>query len=61
MPIFERLNQAVAGMSVSFPSCCYDLAREPELVAERRSASRDISRQLGCSAFPLDPPAQGRR
>jgi IclR family transcriptional regulator, KDG regulon repressor len=57
IPIFDRMNQAVAGMSVSFPSFRYDLAREPELVAELRNASRDISRQLGCTAFPLDPPA----
>jgi IclR family KDG regulon transcriptional repressor len=57
IPIFDRMNQAVAGMSVSFPSFRYDLAREPELVAELRKASREISRQLGCTAFPLDPPA----
>lgn len=55
IPIFDRLNQVVAGLSVSFPSFRYDLAREPELVAELRDASRDISRQLGCTAFPLDP------
>ena len=55
IPIFDRLNQVVAGLSVSFPSFRYDLAREPELVAELREASRDISRQLGCTAFPLDP------
>jgi len=54
IPIFDRLNQVVAGLSVSFPSFRYDLAREPELVAELREASRDISRQLGCTTFPLD-------
>lgn len=56
IPIFDRLNQAVAGMSVSFPSFRYDTAREPELVAMLREASRDISRQLGCTAFPLGAP-----
>ena len=55
IPIFDRLNQAVAGMSVSFPTFRYDTAREPQLVAELRDASRDISRQLGCTHFPLDP------
>ena len=61
IPIFDRLNQAVAGMGVSFPTFRYDTAREPELVTELRSASRDISRQLGCTAFPLDPPAARQR
>ncbi len=61
IPIFDRLNQVVAGLSVSFPSFRYDLAREPVLVAELREASRDISRQLGCTAFPLDPTAPKSR
>jgi len=61
IPIFDRMNQVVAGLSVSFPTFRYDLAREPELVAGLRNASRDISRQLGCTVFPLDPPDTGRR
>ena len=61
IPIFDRLNQVVAGLSVSFPTFRYDLAREPELVAMLRDASRDISRQLGCSAFPLDTPEPALR
>ncbi len=61
IPIFDRHNQVVAGLSVSFPTFRYDTAREPELVAGLRNASRDISRQLGCTVFPLDPPATGRR
>ena len=61
IPIFDRLNQVVAGLSVSFPTFRYDQAREPELVAALRDASRDISRQLGCTAFPLDAPAAARR
>jgi IclR family transcriptional regulator, KDG regulon repressor len=54
IPVFDRLNQVVAGISVSFPSFRYDLAREPELVAMLRDASRDMSRALGCTRFPLD-------
>ena len=62
IPIFDRLNQPIAGMSVSFPTFRYDTAHEPELVAMLRDASRDISAQLGCTQFPLDPPAPaGRR
>jgi IclR family transcriptional regulator, KDG regulon repressor len=61
IPIFDRHNQVVAGLSVSFPTSRYDVAREPELVAMLRDASRDISRQLGCTQFPLDPPEDKRR
>jgi IclR family transcriptional regulator, KDG regulon repressor len=61
IPIFDRGNQVMAGLSVSFPTFRYDTAREPELVAMLRDASRDISRQLGCTSFPLDPPDTGRR
>ena len=61
IPLFDRLNQVVAGLSVSFPTFRYDTAREPELVAMLREASRDISRQLGCSTFPLGAPEVTRR
>jgi IclR family KDG regulon transcriptional repressor len=61
IPLFDRHNQVVAGLSVSFPTFRYDEAREPELVAMLRDASRDISRQLGCTNFPLDPPEPARR
>ena len=57
IPIFDRQNQVIAGLSVSFPTFRYDVAREPELVAMLRDASRDISQQLGCTVFPLDLPA----
>lgn len=60
IPIFDRMCQVIAGLSVSFPTFRYDVAREPELVQMLAEASRDISRQLGCSAFPLDPPAPRR-
>ncbi len=62
IPIFDRLNQVVAGLSVSFPIFRYDESFEPELVKMLRDASRDISAQLGCTQFPLDPPpAPARR
>ena len=61
IPIFDRLSQVVAGLSVSFPTFRYDTAREPELVASLREASRDISRQLGCTAFPLAAASDARR
>lgn len=61
IPIFDRMNQVIAGLSVSFPSFRYDEAREPELVGMLRDASRSISSQLGCTVFPLDRPQAPRR
>jgi IclR family KDG regulon transcriptional repressor len=59
MPIFDRHNQAVAGLSISFPTFRYDSAREPEIVTMLREASRVISKQLGCTSFPLADSAEG--
>ena len=54
IPIFDRLNRPVAGMSISFPTFRYDDALKPEVVAMLKDASRDISTRLGCTHFPLD-------
>ena len=61
IPIFDRLTQPVAGLSISFPTFRYDEAKAPEVVAMLRDASREISANLGCTDFPLDPPKTGRR
>ena len=55
IPIFDRHNQVIAGLSVSFPTFRYDPAREGEVVKMLTDASRDISTRLGCTRFPLDP------
>ena len=61
VPIFDRLNQPVAGLSVSFPSFRFDEAQSPEVVKKLQQASRQISTELGCTRFPLDPQATGAR
>ena len=53
VPIFDRHNQAVAGLSVSTPTFRFDEAREGEIVAMLQEASRVISKQLGCTAHPF--------
>ena len=53
VPIFDRLNQPIAGLSVSFPTFRYDEAAAPKVVDMLRSASLDISAQLGCTDNPL--------
>jgi IclR family KDG regulon transcriptional repressor len=54
IPIFDRLGQPIAGMSVSFPTFRFDEAKAPEVVQMLTAASRDISARLGCARFPLD-------
>jgi len=61
IPIFDRLNQPIAGMSISFPTFRYDEEKAPEIIAMLTTASRDISTRLGCTKFPLDPPAPAGR
>jgi len=53
--IFDRLNQPVAGLSVSFPTFRYNPELEASTVQMLIQASRDISTGLGCTQFPLDP------
>ena len=54
VPIFDRMNMPVAGLSVSFPTFRYEEARAPQVVEMLQDASRSISKQLGCTRFPLD-------
>lgn len=60
VPIFDRLNQPIAGLSISFPTFRYDEAKAPEVVAMLQAASRDISTRLGCTKFPLDAATSAR-
>jgi len=60
VPVFDRLKQPLAGISVSFPSFRFYSAREPEVVAMLQRASRVISKQLGCEEFPLDAAASAQ-
>lgn len=61
VPIFDRHNQAIAGISVSTPTFRFDEARENEVVAMLQTASRAISKQLGCTAYPIAAPEAARR
>lgn len=59
VPIFDRLNMPVAGLSVSLPTFRYEEARAPQIVEMLQDASRSISKQLGCTRFPLDEAKAG--
>jgi len=54
VPIFDRLNRPIAGLSISFPIFRFDENKVVENVAMLQTASREISTQLGCTKFPLD-------
>jgi IclR family KDG regulon transcriptional repressor len=53
VPIFDRLGQPIAGMSVSFPTFRFDAEKAPEVVKLLQTASRDISEKLGCTSYPI--------
>ena len=53
VPIFDRLGQPIAGMSVSFPTFRFDVEKAPEVVKMLQTASRDISEKLGCTSYPI--------
>jgi len=57
IPIFDRLGQPIAGMSVSFPTFRFDAEKAPEYVRLLQTASRDISLKLGCTNYPIAPAA----
>jgi IclR family KDG regulon transcriptional repressor len=53
VPIFDRLGQPIAGMSVSFPTFRFEEAKAPEVVKMLQMASKDISEKLGCTQYPI--------
>ncbi|KQY88542.1 MULTISPECIES: DNA-binding transcriptional regulator KdgR [Roseateles] len=53
VPIFDRLGQPIAGMSVSFPTFRFDVEKAPEVVRMLQTASKDISEKLGCTRYPI--------
>jgi IclR family KDG regulon transcriptional repressor len=59
--IFDRHNQAMAGISVSTPTLHFDEARASEVVTLLQNASRLISKQPGCTACPITAPEPAPR
>lgn len=55
VPIFDRLSQPIAGMSVSFPTFRFDEAKAPEVIRMLQAAGREISEKLGCTNYPARP------
>lgn len=56
VPVYDRFNRVVAGMSVSLPTIRYTEEKQSEYVQELHQAAARISAKLGC----VDYPYQGR-
>lgn len=49
VPIFDRLNQPIAGLSISFPTFRFNEEDAPKYIKMLKDASNVISSHLGCS------------
>jgi len=49
VPIFDRLSQPIAGLSISFPTFRYVEADAPKYIQLLKDASNAISASLGCT------------
>lgn len=54
VPIFDRMGQVIAGLSISYPSFRWEESRRAEIVTLLQEAARNTSRELGCTRYPLD-------
>ena len=52
VPVYDRFNQVVAGMSVSLPTIRFTEEKKTEYIAELHAAAARISLKLGCKAYP---------
>jgi IclR family KDG regulon transcriptional repressor len=49
VPIFDRLGNPIAGLSISFPTFRFNEADAPKFIHMLKEASRTISASMGCS------------
>ncbi|NVD06478.1 DNA-binding transcriptional regulator KdgR [Vibrio sp. JPW-9-11-11] len=52
VPVYDRFNHVVAGMSVSLPTIRFTEEKKQEYIAELHSAAARISEKLGCAKYP---------
>ncbi|TEW54668.1 DNA-binding transcriptional regulator KdgR [Psychromonas sp. RZ22] len=51
-PIYDRFDNVIAGISISFPTIRFDEKRISYYVALLHKAGKNISTQLGCHTYP---------
>ncbi len=52
VPVYDRFNNVVAGMSVSLPTIRFTEEKKAEYIAELHAAAARISHKLGCKEYP---------
>ncbi|MFM2486116.1 DNA-binding transcriptional regulator KdgR [Celerinatantimonas yamalensis] len=52
VPVFDRFGVVIAGMSISFPTIRFDIARRDEYIAMLHEAAATLSSQLGYHDYP---------
>ncbi|HCJ7272051.1 TPA: DNA-binding transcriptional regulator KdgR [Vibrio cholerae] len=52
VPVYDRFNRVVAGMSVSLPTIRFTEEKQVEYVQELHQAAARISEKLGCVKYP---------
>jgi len=52
VPVYDRFNQVIAGLSISLPTIRFTEEKKTEYIAELRAAARRISEKLGCTDYP---------
>ncbi|EJL6664670.1 DNA-binding transcriptional regulator KdgR [Vibrio cholerae] len=52
VPVYDRFNRVVAGMSVSLPTIRFTEEKQVEYVQELHQAAARISAKLGCAEYP---------
>jgi len=53
VPIFDYLQNVVAGLSMALPVFRYTSVRQGEYVSMLHQTAREISGQLGCTDYPF--------
>lgn len=52
-PVYDRFGQAIAAVSISFPTVRFDDARKAEYISLLHEAGRNVSEQLGYHDYPI--------
>ncbi|PIJ51435.1 DNA-binding transcriptional regulator KdgR [Erwinia sp. OLTSP20] len=52
VPVFDRFDRVIAGVSLSFPSLRFDQQQKASYISMLHNAGRNLSAQLGCHHYP---------
>ncbi|GAL06163.1 transcriptional regulator KdgR KDG operon repressor [Photobacterium aphoticum] len=52
VPVYDRFNQVVAGMSISLPTMRFTESKKEEFIKLLHASAAEVSSRLGCKAYP---------